>query len=58
MSKLLLPFFVLLVLLALPGCSLFHKKKDPSSAHLYEGDSPTLHFTDKPERAGGPITPY
>jgi hypothetical protein len=42
---------------ALAGCSLFHKKQK-SSAHLYEGDAPTLRYSDKPEAAGGAVNPY
>jgi hypothetical protein len=58
MSKLFLPVFVLVMLVVLPGCSLFHKKKPESSAHMYEGDAPTIHFSDKPENAGGAINTY
>jgi len=58
MLKPLLPLFLLAALFALSGCSLFHRKAPKSSAHIYEGDSPTLHFTDKPEAAGGEVNPY
>jgi len=58
MPKLLLPLFCLAVLLTLPGCSLFHKKKPESSSHLYEGDGPSIRFNDKPENAGGAINTY
>jgi len=58
MPKFLLPLVLLVMLGALSGCSLFHKKTEKSSAHLYEGDAPTMHYIDKPESAGGPITPY
>ncbi|MEP6668759.1 MAG: hypothetical protein ABJF10_06380 [Chthoniobacter sp.] len=58
MPKFLLPLFLLMMLVALSGCSLFHKKKPESSAHLYEGDAPTLRFNDKPESAGGAVNPY
>ncbi len=44
---------------ALGGCSLWKKDKQPkSSAHLYEGDAPTITYSDRPEAAGGPINPY
>jgi hypothetical protein len=58
MSKLFLRIFLLVAVAALPGCSLFHKKEKGPSAHLYEGDAPTMRFTDHPEKPGGPITPY
>jgi hypothetical protein len=59
MSKFLCRFLLLLVFaVTLPGCSLFHKKKPQSSAHIYEGDSPDLHFTDRPEKPGGEVNPY
>jgi hypothetical protein len=57
MSKSLRPLLLLVILATLPGCSLFHKKSS-SSAHLYEGDAPTLRFNSKPETAGGRINPY
>jgi hypothetical protein len=57
-----LPLFLRILLLsavvALSGCSLFQKKKEGSSAHIYQGDSPTLHFTDRPEKPGGEVNPY
>jgi hypothetical protein len=56
MSKFFLPLFLLAMLVFLSGCAWFHKKGP--SAHLYEGDSPTLRFTDKPEAAGGAVNPY
>jgi hypothetical protein len=58
MSKLLILLLLVAVLVAFSGCSLFHKKAPGSSAHLYEGDAPTLRFNDRPESAGGQITPY
>jgi hypothetical protein len=58
MSKLFLRISLLVVVVAMPGCSLFHKKEKGPSAHLYQGDAPTLHFTDRPEKPGGEITPY
>jgi hypothetical protein len=58
MSKLLLRFFCLALLAALPGCSLFHKKKPETSSHIYEGDAPTIRFSDKPEAPGGEINAY
>jgi len=58
MPKFLLPLFLFVILATLSGCSLFHKKQEKSTAHLYEGDAPTLRFNDKPESAGGAINPY
>jgi hypothetical protein len=58
MSKILALLSLLVALVALSGCSLFHKKQPRSSAHLYEGDSPTLRYTDRPETAGGAVNPY
>ncbi|MDR3402383.1 MAG: hypothetical protein P4L99_07780 [Chthoniobacter sp.] len=58
MPKFLLPLFSLVLLVALSGCAWFHRKKAESSAHLYEGDSPTMRFNDKPESAGGAVNPY
>ena len=61
MSKFFLRILVFAVLAAcagLTGCSLFHKKKDVSASHIYEGDAPTIHFSDKPEAAGGAINAY
>jgi hypothetical protein len=60
MSKLLLPLTVLIAIVSLTGCSLFGKKdkKPKSSAKLYQGDSPSLYFTDEPETAGGPFNPH
>ena len=58
MSKLLPRIFCLALLVALPGCSLFHKKRPETSSHIYEGDAPTIRFSDKPETPGGGINPY
>lgn len=58
MPKLFLPLFLGALLATLSGCSLFHKGPPKSSAHLYEGDSPTLRFNDRPEVAGGAVNPY
>jgi len=58
MSKSLRLFFLLVIVAALSGCSLFHKKTPKSSAHMVEGDASTLHFTDKPESAGGTVNTY
>ncbi|EDY22288.1 hypothetical protein CfE428DRAFT_0413 [Chthoniobacter flavus Ellin428] len=58
MPKPLLPLLLVVALMSLSGCSLFHRKAPKSSAHIYEGDSPTLRFTDKPEAAGGEVNPY
>jgi len=59
MPKFFLPIFLLVMLVTLlSGCSLFHKKGPESSAHLYEGDSPSMHYSDKPETAGGALNPY
>ena len=58
MSKSLLPLAVLVAVASLTtGCSLFGKKKPASSTHLYEGNSPSIHFNDKPEAAGGEFNP-
>jgi hypothetical protein len=58
MSKFLLRFFTLALLVALSGCSLFHKKKPETASHIYEGDAPTIKFSDKPEAPGGEIHAY
>ncbi len=59
MSKLLLRLSLALVLCAFASCSWGKNKKPTSSAHIYEGDtSPTIRYTDKPEGAGGVLTPY
>lgn len=58
MSKLLLPMALIAALSALAGCSMFSSKKPKSSAHMYEGDAPTIHYSDKPEAAGGALNPY
>ncbi len=58
MPRFFLPIFLLLAIVALPGCSLFHKKKEGPSAHIYQGDAPTLRFTDRPEKPGGEVNPY
>lgn len=58
MSKFFLPLLLVAVLMALSGCSLFHKGPPKPSAHMYEGDAPTLRFNDRPESAGGAVNPY
>lgn len=58
MPRFLLPLLLCTLLLALSGCSLFHRGAPKPSAHLYEGDSPSLRFNDKPEVAGGAVNPY
>jgi hypothetical protein len=58
MPKLFLRIFLLVAVAALTGCSLFHKKKQGPSAHIYQGDAPTLRFSDHPEKPGGEVTPY
>jgi hypothetical protein len=57
MSKLLLPLVILIAAISLSGCSLFGSKdkKPESSARLYEGDSPSMHFSRERQTAGGPI---
>ena len=50
--------FLVLMCAALAGCAFGKKKKPASSARLYEGDSPSIRFSDEPEAAGGPLTPY
>ena len=61
MSKLSLPLAVLAAVasLTLSGCAWpWGKNKKPaSSTHLYEGNSPSIHFNDKPEAAGGQFNP-
>jgi hypothetical protein len=62
MSRFLLPLAVLMALasLTLSGCALWpwgKNKKPASSTHLYEGNSPSIHFNDKPEAAGGQFNP-
>lgn len=58
MPKFFLPFLLCSLVALLSGCSLFHRGAPKPSAHLYEGDSPTLRFTNKPEAAGGAVNPY
>ncbi len=58
MPRFLLPLLLCTLLMALSGCSLFHRGAPKPSAHLYEGDSPALRFNDKPEVAGGAVNPY
>jgi uncharacterized protein YceK len=57
MSMLLVRIVLLTTLGALAGCST-SSKKPKSSAHLYEGDSPSIRYSDKPESAGGALNPY
>lgn len=49
--------FLLAALLALTlaACA---RGQPKSSAHIYEGNAPTIHFSDKPENAGGRINTY
>jgi len=58
MSILFLRIFLFSALAAFSSCSLFHKKKEGPSAHIYEGNAPTLRFTDRPEKPGGEVNPY
>ncbi|HEY3900516.1 MAG TPA: hypothetical protein VGM54_18050 [Chthoniobacter sp.] len=58
MSKLFLGIFLFVAMVALPSCSLFHKKEKGPTSHLYKGDAPTLRFTDHPEKPGGDVSPY
>ncbi len=59
MSLLRFRIFLLLALAAsLPACSMFQKKSTKPSAHIYEGDAPTMRFTDRPEKPGGEVNPY
>jgi hypothetical protein len=53
-----LRILLLVAVAALPGCSLFHKKKEGPSAHIYQGDAPSIRFTDRPEKPGGEVNPY
>jgi hypothetical protein len=57
MSKSLLRLFLALVVCALAGCASRDKKPKPS-AHVYEGDAPSIHFNTEREAAGGPLNPY
>jgi hypothetical protein len=56
MSKLLLPLTVFIAALSLTSCGWGKDKKPKSSAHLYEGDSPSITFTKERETAGGPVS--
>jgi len=59
MTKFLLRCVLLLLALAfVTGCGLFHKKKNETSSHIYEGNAPTIRFSDKPEAPGGSINAY
>ncbi|HSI15373.1 MAG TPA: hypothetical protein VK961_25225 [Chthoniobacter sp.] len=58
MPNFLLPLLLCALLTALSGCSLFHKGAPKSSAHIYEGDSPTIRFNDRRESAGGEVNAY
>jgi len=58
MPKFLLPLLLCALVATFSGCSLFHKGPPKPSAHIYEGDSPTLRFSNKPESAGGAVNPY
>jgi type IV pilus biogenesis protein CpaD/CtpE len=57
MSKPLLRIFLALVVCALAGCA-GRDKQPKSSAHVYEGDAPTIHYSNEREAAGGPLNPY
>jgi len=57
-SKLFLRILLFSALAAFSGCSLFQKKKEGPSTHIYEGDGPSLRFTDRPEKPGGEVNPY
>ena len=52
MSRLLL---AVLLAFTLAACA---KGPPKSTAHIYAGDAPTIHFSDKPENAGGRINTY
>jgi hypothetical protein len=55
MLKLLAPLLAAAVLFALGACA---RGKPKSSAHVYEGDAPSIKFSNKPESAGGHINTY
>ena len=52
MSRLLL---AALLALTLAACA---RGKPKSTAHMYEGNAPTIKFSDKPENAGGHLNTY
>ena len=52
MSRLLL---TALLALTLAACA---RGKPKSTAHMYEGNAPTIKFSDKPENAGGRLNTY
>lgn len=57
MRQFLLRFTLLALVVALVGCSSGKNKKPKSSSRLYEGDSPTIHFNNERETAGGMFNP-
>jgi len=59
MWKFLLRLLLVVWFASVAGCSLWKKEKTPkSSARVYEGDAPSMRYSDEPEAAGGPLTPY
>ena len=55
MSRLLVTALLATAILATFGACANRKK---SSAHIYEGDGPSIHFSEKPESAGGRVNAY
>ena len=55
MSQLLLPALLAAALLLTFGACTHGKK---SSAHIYEGDGPGIHYSARPESAGGRVNAY
>ena len=55
MSQLLLPALLASALLLTFGACTHGKK---SSAHIYEGDGPGIHYSARPESAGGRVNAY
>jgi len=53
-----LPLLFAAVVFAFGACSHEPKKPKKSSAHIYEGDAPTIKFLDEPEAAGGAVHTY
>ncbi len=59
MLKLILRLLLVVLFASVAGCSLWKKDKTPkSSARVYDGDAPSIRYSDEPEAAGGPLTPY
>ncbi len=57
MTQTLLRLFVALMMCAFVGCA-SRNKKPKSSVHIYEGEAPTIRYSDEPEAAGGSLNSY